>query len=98
MTTEEIAVRPVALNQIVLDDQIQTRPLDEYTVGLYAEAMEQGADMFPPLCVVGRRQVLAVGWFHRMAALLRVGKSLFVRYKGQTRRVFTFARCQLPTR
>jgi len=76
---EEIAVRPVALNQIVIDDQNQTRPLDEYTVGLYAEAMEQDADMFPPLRVVqeGDKYWLWDG-FHRMAALLRVGKKEFV--------------------
>jgi len=86
MTTEEIAVRTVGLNQIVLDDQIQTRPLDEYTVGLYAEAMEQDpaqvwicAEMFPPLRVVqeGDKYWLWDG-FHRFAALKRVGKKEFV--------------------
>lgn len=79
MTTEEIAVRPVALNQIVLDDQIQTRPLDEYTVGLYAEAMEQDAEIFPPLKVVQEKNTYWL-WdgFHRFAALKRVGKKEFV--------------------
>ena len=77
MTTEEIAVRPVA--QIVLDEQIQTRPLDEYTVGLYAEAMEQDAEIFPPLKVVQEKNTYWL-WdgFHRFAALKRVGKKEFV--------------------
>jgi len=76
---EEIAVRPVALNQIVLDEQIQTRPLDEYTVGLYAEAMEQDAEIFPPLKVVQEKNTYWL-WdgFHRFAALKRVGKKEFV--------------------